>query len=334
MKTCLKLPEYVKSAIYSLTEAGYEAFLVGGSVRDLYMGKKPCDYDITTDAKPEEIISVFAGKNRIIETGIKHGTVTVMFENNPLEITTYRIDGTYINNRKPESVTFTPNLVHDLERRDFTVNALVYNDFCGLLDYCGGINDIKSRIIRCIGDPVKRFNEDALRILRAIRFSVKLDFDIENNTSDAIILGMPLLKNISAERIFSEISSMFSYCGTRLCDTLIKYRRVLLSVLDIVDLPCDYEDICSKASVYTDSNMINLSYFLARIAKNEDMLLKIMKKLKVSKAFEKQTLGLYNLYSTYHIEHFKLSGRVLPPYFMIEIILYYLIKPEYRNMLR
>ena len=301
MKTCLKLPEYVKSALYSLSEAGYEAFLVGGSVRDLYMGKTPNDYDITTGAKPEEIISVFTGKNRIIETGIKHGTVTVMFENNPLEITTYRIDGTYINNRKPKCVTFTPNLVHDLERRDFTVNALVYNDICGLLDYCGGINDIKCRIIRCIGDPTVRFNEDALRILRALRFSVKLDFDIEKNTSDAIISETPLLKNISSERIFSEIYSLFSYCGKRLCDTLIKYRQVLLSVLDIVDAPCDYEDICSKASVYTDSNMINLSYFLARISKNEDMLLRIMKKLKVSKAFEKQTLGLYDLYSTHRI---------------------------------
>ena len=297
MKNSLEIPEYVKSAILRLNENGYEAFLVGGSVRDLYMSKTPNDYDITTIAKPEEIIDVFSCKNRIIETGIKHGTVTVMYGEHPLEITTYRIDGTYINNRKPENVLFSNSIIEDLKRRDFTVNALIYNQTTGVLDYCGGINDINDRIIRCIGDPVKRFNEDALRILRALRFSVKLDFDIEHNTSVAIFSQMNLLKNISPERVFAEISSMFSYCGNRLRDILINYKQVLLSVLDILDTPCDYEDICSKASVYTDSTIINLSYYLARISKSEEKLLEILKKLKVSKSFEKQTINLFNVYS-------------------------------------
>ncbi len=297
MKYCFKIPEYVKSAISSLNANGFEAFLVGGSVRDLAMGNEPNDYDVTTNAKPDQIISVFSGKNKIIETGIKHGTVTVMFDDNPLEITTYRIDGQYINNRKPENVSFSDDIKQDLSRRDFTVNALIYNDSTGLIDYCGGIDDINNRIIRCIGDPTKRFNEDALRILRALRFSAKLDFDIDNETAEAIISQAHLLKKISAERIFAELSGMFSFSGNRLFDILTKYRQVISTVLNIQNYSCEYETVCRKTSLLDRTVTLRFSYFLARVSSTREKLIDILKKLKVSKSFEKQTLGVFDIYN-------------------------------------
>ena len=206
-KEMLEISENAKKAINMLNSAGYEAYVVGGCVRDMVMGNPASDFDITTSALPEETKEVFKSE-RIIETGLKHGTVTVLFDGEPLEITTYRIDGDYLDNRHPQSVSFTKNLENDLSRRDFTMNALVYNETDGVRDCFGGIPDIENKIIRAIGDPKKRFCEDALRILRGIRFAATLGFEIEENTKRAMLECKHLLHNISPERISVEINKL------------------------------------------------------------------------------------------------------------------------------
>ena len=173
------LPEKVNMIIHTIQAAGFEAYAVGGCVRDSILGRVPDDWDITTSAKPEDIKKLF---KRTIDTGIEHGTVTVMLDKEGFEVTTYRIDGEYEDSRHPKEVTFTSNLREDLRRRDFTINALAYNEQKGIVDCVGGIDDIKNKIIRCVGEPEKRFKEDALRMLRAVRFAVVLDFSIKYAT--------------------------------------------------------------------------------------------------------------------------------------------------------
>lgn len=198
----IALPEKAKYIIDTITEAGYEAYIVGGCVRDAILGKTPQDWDITTSAKPEEVKALF---RRTIDTGIQHGTVTVMLDKEGFEVTTYRIDGKYEDSRHPKEVTFTPNLVEDLKRRDFTINAMAYNEKDGLIDIFDGIGDIERKMIRCVGDARERFREDALRIMRAVRFSAQLGYTIEEQTKEAICELAPNLKNISAERIQVEL---------------------------------------------------------------------------------------------------------------------------------
>ncbi len=201
----LKISKNARRAIEMLNGADFEAYAVGGCVRDLVMGNTPGDFDITTSALPEQTKEIFKNE-RTIETGIKHGTVTVLMSGEPLEITTYRIDGDYLDNRHPQSVSFTGSLREDLARRDFTMNALVYNEKEGVLDLFGGVEDIKSKTIRAIGEPEKRFCEDALRILRGVRFSSVLGFKIEENTKRAMIKCKHLLHNVSPERIAVEMN--------------------------------------------------------------------------------------------------------------------------------
>lgn len=196
------IPKDVSFIIDTFYKNGYEAFMVGGCVRDSILNKPPTDYDITTSALPEVTESLF--KNTI-PTGLKHGTVTVVINKSSYEITTYRTESTYINNRKPEKVTFVSDIKEDLSRRDFTINALAYNNKVGLIDYYNGIDDLKNKIIRAVGVANTRFNEDALRMLRAIRFSSQLNFTIEENTYLAIKNNSSLLQNISKERINSEL---------------------------------------------------------------------------------------------------------------------------------
>ena len=178
----ISLPKEVKHIIDILTQNGYEAYAVGGCVRDSILGRVPGDWDITTSALPQQVKALF---RRTIDTGIQHGTVTIMLGKNGYEVTTYRIDGKYEDSRHPESVEFTPNLEEDLKRRDFTINAMAYNDENGVVDVFGGIDDIRNRIIRCVGNAHDRFTEDALRILRAVRFSAQLGFEIDKATKDA-----------------------------------------------------------------------------------------------------------------------------------------------------
>ena len=197
------LPDSVKYILTSLENAGYRADVVGGPVRDLLLGKLPSDYDITTNALPEDIKRVFSN-HRTVDTGIQHGTVTLVLDGENYEITTYRIDGEYRDSRHPESVSFTDDITLDLSRRDFTVNAIAYNPTDGITDPFDGISDLKSGIIRAVGDPVLRFSEDALRILRCIRFASTLGFTIEDSTAAAAKSLAPLLLNVSGERIFTE----------------------------------------------------------------------------------------------------------------------------------
>ena len=206
----MDMPKNVDSAINLLQSAGFESYAVGGCVRDSLLGNTPNDWDITTSAKPENMKSVFADFH-CIDTGIKHGTVTVVIDGEPLEITTFRLDGEYEDNRHPKSVTFTSNLGADLGRRDFTVNAMAYSKKTGTVDLFGGQNDLKNKIIRCVGDPDRRFNEDALRILRALRFASALDFEIEEKTAQSLLKNCALLGNISEERIAKELLKLV--CG-------------------------------------------------------------------------------------------------------------------------
>lgn len=201
----IQMPDKVKEIIHTLVDHGYEAYAVGGCVRDSILGRIPGDWDITTSAQPEQVKQLF---RRTIDTGIEHGTVTIMLDKDGFEVTTYRIDGEYEDNRHPKNVEFTSNLVEDLKRRDFTINAMAYNDNEGIVDKFHGLDDIKSKIIRCVGNPDERFDEDALRILRAIRFAAQLNFTIEPETEAAIEKKTDFLRNISAERIRVELEKL------------------------------------------------------------------------------------------------------------------------------
>ena len=198
----IQVPEKAKRIIDTIMNAGYEAYVVGGCVRDSVLGREPNDWDITTSAKPEQVKALFS---RTLDTGLQHGTVTIMDGKEGFEVTTYRIDGEYEDSRHPKEVTFTSDLVEDLKRRDFTINAMAYNDKDGLVDVFGGMEDMQAGIIRCVGDPRERFKEDALRILRAVRFSAQLGYTIEEETRGAIREFAPNLANISAERIQTEL---------------------------------------------------------------------------------------------------------------------------------
>ena len=224
----MDMPKNVDIAINLLQSAGFEAYAVGGCVRDSLLGKTPNDWDITTSAKPEDMKSVFADFH-CIDTGIKHGTVTVVIDGEPLEITTFRLDGEYEDNRHPKSVTFTSNLGADLGRRDFTVNAMAYSKKTGTVDLFGGQNDLKNKIIRCVGDPDRRFNEDALRILRALRFASALDFEIEEKTAQSLLKNRALLGNISEERIAKELLKLV--CGKGAKRILTDFALVLFEIL-------------------------------------------------------------------------------------------------------
>ena len=198
----LEIPKNAETILHILENAGYEAYVVGGCVRDSILGRNPDDWDITTSAKPEQVKELF---HRTVDTGLQHGTVTVLMEKEGYEVTTYRVDGEYEDGRHPKEVTFTASLEEDLKRRDFTINAMAYNPSGGLVDLFGGMEDIDRKIIRCVGDPLERFTEDALRIMRAVRFSAQLGFSIEEETRKALKVLAPNLKHVSAERIQVEL---------------------------------------------------------------------------------------------------------------------------------
>lgn len=198
----IPIPDKARHIINTIQAAGFEAYVVGGCVRDSLLGREPQDWDITTSARPEQVKALFP---RTVDTGLQHGTVTVMLDKEGFEVTTYRIDGKYEDSRHPREVTFTPNLREDLKRRDFTVNAMAYNDENGLVDYYHGVEDMKIGVIRCVGMPEDRFQEDALRILRAVRFAAQLGYHIDSFTMKGIRKLAPNLGNISAERIQAEL---------------------------------------------------------------------------------------------------------------------------------
>ena len=224
----ITLHKDVSYLLSRLERAGFEAYAVGGFVRDALLGRAAGDCDITTSAKPEETKAVFSDL-RTIDTGIKHGTVTVMYSGEPYEITTYRVDGDYADNRHPDSVSFTSSLAEDLARRDFTVNAMAYSDARGLVDVFGGRADLADRVIRAVGDPTLRFTEDALRILRALRFAAVLDFDIDPDTAKAVFEESYRLASVSAERILVELRKLLGGVGAY--RIICEYDRVLSPLL-------------------------------------------------------------------------------------------------------
>ncbi len=224
----INIPGYANDIIEKLENAGFEAYIVGGCVRDQLLSATPFDYDITTSAKPHQV-KVALEDYKIIETGIKHGTVTALADGNPIEITTFRCDGEYSDHRHPNSVTLTDKLSEDLCRRDFTINAMAYCHEKGLIDLFGGKEDLSNKIIRCVGEAEKRFDEDALRIMRALRFAASLDFEIEEKTAAAIKNKYQLLSYVSAERIAVELSKLL--CGKAAARILEEYSYVICHII-------------------------------------------------------------------------------------------------------
>ncbi len=221
-------PEYINMALRLLEQSGFKAYAVGGCVRDSLLGKTPDDWDMTTSSTPAETMAVFKDY-RVIPTGIKHGTVTVIIDGKHIEITTMRVDGEYHDNRRPDEVEFTTDIAKDLSRRDFTVNAMAYNHADGLIDIFGGQDDLRNKIIRCVGNPDKRFNEDALRIIRALRFACVLDFEIDAETSESILKNMKLIHNVANERIRVELLKLL--LGVAVERILTDYKEVFFTVI-------------------------------------------------------------------------------------------------------
>ena len=320
----IKLPEKVKQIINELEAAGYEAYAVGGCIRDSILGKEPDDWDITTSASPIQTKAVF---KRTIDTGIQHGTVTVMLDHESFEVTTYRIDGEYEDSRHPKEVVFTENLVEDLKRRDFTINAMAYNDKSGLVDVFGGIADLENKIIRCVGNAEERFTEDALRMMRAVRFSAQLGFSIDTDTERAIVALAPNLANISAERIQVELVKLLLSPNP---DYIRKAYDLGITAVVLPELDTAFEtpqhnphhmytvgehlmhcllntradrclriaallhDIGKPASKTTDEDGID--HFHGHVEIGEEMAAEILKRLK----FDNDTITKVRIYIKYH----------------------------------
>lgn len=254
------LPQKIEYVIDTLISNGHSAYIVGGCVRDLLCGKEPHDYDITTSATPDETQSLF---KKTIATGIKHGTITVIIDGEQIEVTTFRTESTYNDNRHPESVNFVRNVSDDLSRRDFTVNAMCYNNREGLIDLFGGQEDIKNKTLKAVGDAKTRFCEDALRILRLFRFAATIEFTIEKDTFDAAIECAPLLKNISAERIFTELKKAACGNNVSVISPLLDTNALLDFSLENTDLTVlqklqNKEDLRVFALLYlTSTNLLN-----------------------------------------------------------------------------
>ena len=242
----MKLPADVVEYLNVFNRGGFSAYVVGGAVRDSLLGDEPFDFDVATSAKTEDIKKLFP-ENDIFETGVKHGTLTVKFKGRLYETTTFRIDGKYFDKRRPETVIYTSDLKKDLGRRDFTVNALALSASGEITDSYNGLKDLSARIIRTVGDPEKRFEEDALRILRAVRFAAELGFDIEEKTFAAMIKKRGNLASVSKERIFAELNKIL--LGKFAKDAFIKYKEIVFEVLPVLRAGDGFDQ---KSSSHTD----------------------------------------------------------------------------------
>lgn len=271
------LPLGAAFIIDPLQENGFEAYVVGGCVRDRLLGRVPKDWDICTSASPQQVIEVF-GDKRVIETGLQHGTVTIVMPDGLYEVTTFRVDGAYSDNRHPDEVKFVKSLEKDLARRDFTINAMAYNDRRGLVDPFGGEKDLADGVIRCVGDAAARFHEDGLRLMRALRFASKYGFRIEDGTAEAMHKCSHLLKNIAVERINTELCRLL--CGKSVLQVLLDYPDVITEIIPEMK-PCVgfrqnnkyheynvYDHIAHAVSNYTgEDNVVNVTLLLHDIGK-------------------------------------------------------------------
>lgn len=264
----INLPKKVEFIIDKIYENGHEGFIVGGCVRDSILGIKPNDYDITTDAKPNEIIEIFKDY-KTIDNGIKHGTVGLVIDKDIYEITTYRIESEYEDNRRPKNVKFTSSIIEDLKRRDFTINSIAYNYKIGMIDVFDGVNDIHRKIVKTVGDPDERFNEDGLRIIRAIRFSSKLGFKIEDKTLKSIYKNSNIVKKISKERITDEVNKIILSKNPQ--HIILLYKTGVFQHLGIY---CDlngneynmlkkYSDILVQCSENLEERLLMLEYLIS-----------------------------------------------------------------------
>ena len=245
--TKITIPPGAAEIIAVLKSNSFDAYIVGGCVRDSLLGRTPKDWDICTSAKPYEIIQCFQNR-RIIETGLKHGTVAVVIDDNQFEVTTFRVDGKYSDNRHPDSVQYVSSLETDLARRDFTINAMAYNDDAGLIDPFGGASDIKKQTISCVRNPDDRFREDALRIMRALRFASVYGFSIDEDTARSIHQNRSLLHNIAAERITEELSKLI--CGEGVLNVLLTFSDVMATIIPELE-PCIGFNQNNKYHCYT-----------------------------------------------------------------------------------
>lgn len=320
----IDIPEKAKYVIGTLEAAGFEAYAVGGCVRDSVLGRKPQDWDITTSARPEQVKALFS---RTIDTGLQHGTVTVLQDREGFEVTTYRVDGEYEDGRHPKEVFFTPNLEEDLKRRDFTINAMAYNERTGLVDIFGGLEDIRAGVVRCVGCPRERFREDALRMLRAVRFSAQLGYEIAPETGEAVRELSPALQKISAERIQAElvklmvsphpdylreayalgITKVFFPEFDLAMETAQNHPHHMYSVGEhilhsLVNTEPDktlrltmlFHDIGKPAALTVDGD--GVTHFYGHAAVSADMAKKILRRLK----FDNDTIAMVNKLVSYH----------------------------------
>ncbi len=262
----MQIPQYVTDVLECLKNCGYEAYMVGGCVRDSVMGCSPNDYDITTNATPDEIIKCFKGW-RVIPTGLKHGTVTVISRGNNIEVTTYRIDGEYDDNRHPRQVSFTTRIEDDLGRRDFTVNAMAMDAQCNICDPYGGMRDIGDRVMRSVGDSAVRFGEDGLRILRCLRFASVLGFEIEPDTADKIHLLRHLLDNISKERIMTELKKLL--CGVSASKICAEFGDVICQIIPRLSQVYDANAIFERLERGYSNIYVRLGLLLLPLGTND-----------------------------------------------------------------
>ena len=274
---------------------GYEAYVVGGACRDYFLGKEPKDYDICSNATPEQMQEIALKENiRLIETGLQHGTVTFHLGDENIEVTTYRIDGEYENHRKPIEVEFVQEVVKDLSRRDFTFNALLYDPNVGFIDYFNGVEDLKYQVVRCIGDPEERFREDALRIMRAIRFASKLNFIIEENTFKAIRKCSHLLKHISTERIQMELNYILSCGYNGVINIMIHYSLFSVEVFGCHFFNYLNHNIRHQKPFSITDISVNLALFFFYLGENN--IEKLLRTLKYDNKTIKEVIGISKAY--------------------------------------
>jgi len=329
----INIPDNVKMILHKLYDNNYSAYIVGGCVRDSLMGKPPHDWDICTSCKPNQIKEIFS-EYKTIDTGIKHGTVSVVIDNEVYEITTYRIDGQYEDNRHPTEITFADNIEEDLSRRDFTINAMAYNDIVGLVDPFNGRDDLDNGIIRCVGNPAERFNEDALRIMRALRFAATLSFTIDINTMDAILRYRKLLKNISIERINSELMKTIEK-GTTIYELLICLEVVIPEYLND-----SLYELCQTLGKFETRKYVTLAYIHRIILEHNCPLLiadptSLMKKLKFSNHDISRVMNLLDWLDRYLtiIDNYINGIDLLEPKVQAKLILKYNDKEMLKDLI-